>query len=62
MGGVTFAEWQASEELVAESLGARFVTETRSGHNIYAYSPQLVIDAVREVVEAVRSGASRVSQ
>ena len=28
---------------------------TNSGHNIYAYSPQLVIDAIREVVDAVRA-------
>jgi D-alanyl-D-alanine carboxypeptidase len=56
--GVTFADWQASEKLLAASLGARFVGDTNSGHNIYAYSPQLVIDAIREVVDAVRSGMS----
>lgn len=61
-GGVTFAEWQASVKLLAASLNARFVTETNSGHNIYAYSPQLVIDAIREVVDAVRNGAARVAQ
>jgi hypothetical protein len=59
-GGVTFAEWQASETLLAASLDARFITETNSGHNIYAYSPQLVIDAIREVVEAVRAGETRI--
>jgi pimeloyl-ACP methyl ester carboxylesterase len=59
-GRVTFVEWQASEERLAESLGTPLVTETRSGHNIYAYSPALVIDAVHAVVEAVRNGAARV--
>lgn len=62
LGGVTFVEWQASEHRLAAALNARLVTETHSGHNVYAYSPALVIDAVREVVEAVRSGASRVGQ
>lgn len=62
LGGVTFVEWQASEHRLAAALNARLVTETHSGHNVYAYSPTLVIDAVREVVEAVRSGASRVGQ
>jgi len=54
-GGVTFADWQASEKLLATSLNAKLVANTNSGHNIYAYSPQLVIDAIREVVDAVRA-------
>ena len=53
VGGVTFADWEASERLLATSLNAKFVTKTNSGHNIYAYSPQLVIDAIREVVDTV---------
>lgn len=59
-GGVTFLEWQASEEQLAAALAAPLVTETRSGHNIHAYSPALVVEAIREVVDAVRSGAARV--
>jgi hypothetical protein len=59
-GGVTFVEWQASEERLAAALDARLVSETRSGHNIYAYSPALVVDAICEVVDAVRGGATRV--
>ena len=55
VGGVTFADWQASEKLLAISLSAWLVTDTHSGHNIYAYSPQLVIDAIRQVVDAVRA-------
>ena len=59
--GVTFADWQASEKLLATSLNAKFIAKTNSGHNIYAYSPQLVIDAIREVVDAVRAGTSRIT-
>ena len=55
-GGVTFADWQASEKLLATTLKAKFVPSTNSGHNIYAYSPQIVIDAIHEVVDAVRRG------
>ena len=59
--GITFADWEASEDLLATTLNAKHVTKTRSGHAIYAYSPRLVIDAIREVVDAARGGASRVA-
>lgn len=59
-GGVSFADWRASETLLATSLDARLVANTNSGHNIHAYSPQLVIDAIREVVDAVRAGKARI--
>jgi hypothetical protein len=59
VGGVNFADWETSQNLLATSLSAKFVTKTNSGHNIYAYSPQLVIDAIREVVDAVRAGKKR---
>jgi pimeloyl-ACP methyl ester carboxylesterase len=55
--GITFADWRASEKLLAASLDAKFIDKTNSGHNIYAYSPQLVIDSIREVVDHVRSDA-----
>jgi len=54
--GVTFAEWRTSQRLLATSLNARLVATTKSGHNVYAYAPQLVIDAIRDVVESVRAG------
>ena len=60
--GVTFADWEASEDLLATSLNAKHVAKTRSGHAIYAYSPQLVVDAIREVVDAARRGAARVAR
>ena len=54
--GITFADWEASEDLLAASLNAKHVAKTRSGHAIYAYSPQLVIDAIHEVVDAGAAG------
>jgi D-alanyl-D-alanine carboxypeptidase len=59
--GVTFADWKASERLLAASLNAGFITRTNSGHGIHNYSPQLVIDAIREVVDAVRAGEAVVA-
>ena len=57
-GGVSFADWQASETLLSASLDARLVSHTNSGHNIYAYAPQLVVDAIREVVDDVRAAVA----
>jgi pimeloyl-ACP methyl ester carboxylesterase len=46
--------WQAQlasqEDLAALFPGAQHVTNTHSGHNIHNESPQLVIDAIRDVV------------
>ena len=60
VGGVSFAHWRASEPLLAKSLNAKLVANTRSGHNIYAYAPELVINAIREVVDAARAGKARI--
>jgi D-alanyl-D-alanine carboxypeptidase len=54
--GVTFADWRTSQRLLATSLNAKLVAATNSGHNVYAYAPDLAIDAIREVVETVRAG------
>ncbi len=40
---------------LATQLGARHITETHSGHHIHVEQPQLVIDAIREVVDAART-------
>ncbi len=55
---VTFTDWLASGDLLAKSLDAPRITETNSGHNIYQYTPQLVVDAIHQVVDAVRQGTS----
>jgi uncharacterized protein YifN (PemK superfamily) len=47
--------WQdAMADLVSQVPGARLITETRSGCYIHQEQPRLVIDSVREVVEAAR--------
>lgn len=52
------AQKQAQAQLAASVPGARHVTDTDSGHEIHKDQPQLVIDSIRDVVEAVRAGQS----
>jgi pimeloyl-ACP methyl ester carboxylesterase len=52
------AQKQAQEKLAQLVPNAKHITDTNSGHEIQKERPQLVIDAIHEVVEAVR-GASR---
>jgi pimeloyl-ACP methyl ester carboxylesterase len=56
--GPTFQEWLAGQDLLAKSLDAKHITDTNSGHNIEVYQPQLVTDAIREVVDEVRGSSS----
>ena len=37
------------------NLGAKTITTTDSGHNIYLYNPTLVIDSIDEIVDDVRT-------
>jgi hypothetical protein len=46
----------AAADLLATDLDAEHVTKTNSGQEMYLYSPALVIDAVREVVDDARAG------
>ena len=56
-GYVTDAAQKKAQERLAKLVpNAKHVTNTNSGHEIHKEQPQLVIDAIREVVEAVRSG------
>ncbi len=48
------ANVDARSDLVSQVPGARHITDTESGHYIHWEQPQLVIDSVREVVEAAR--------
>ena len=52
----TFADWLDAQALLAAALGAEHITATASGHNVYLYSPAIVVDAVRDVVDEARSG------
>jgi pimeloyl-ACP methyl ester carboxylesterase len=49
---------ELQDDLAKLTPDARHVTATESGHYIQLQQPELVIDAVREVVEAVRNPAS----
>jgi hypothetical protein len=51
------AQKQAQENLAQLVPNAKHVTNTNSGHEIHKEQSQLVIDSIREVVEAVRSGS-----
>jgi pimeloyl-ACP methyl ester carboxylesterase len=50
------AQKQAQERLARLVPDAKHMTNTNSGHEIHKEQPQLVINAIREVVDAVRSG------
>jgi pimeloyl-ACP methyl ester carboxylesterase len=52
---VEFADWLAAQDRLAEELDVEHITKTKSGHDIYLYSPQLVVDAIRDVVDDVRA-------
>jgi hypothetical protein len=52
------AQKQAQDRLAKLVPNARHITNTTSGHEIHKEQPQLVIDAIREVVEAVRNPSS----
>ena len=56
---VTFDQWLASLDRLATDLDAPHITETDSGHDIYLYSPALVVDAIRGIVGDVRAGTDR---
>lgn len=51
---VSFDDWEAQGDRLAAALDAVHITKTNSGHAIYLYSPQLVIDAIHSVVDDVR--------
>src|SRR3712207_1728649 len=48
----------ARVNLVSQVPGARHITNTDSGHYIHQEHPQLVIDSIREVVDAVVVGGT----
>jgi pimeloyl-ACP methyl ester carboxylesterase len=52
---VEFTDWLAAQDRLAKQLDVEHITKTKSGHDIYLYSPQLVTDAIRDVVDDVRA-------
>jgi pimeloyl-ACP methyl ester carboxylesterase len=53
------AQKKAQQRLEKLVPNAKHVTNTNSGHEIHKEQPQLVIDAIREVVDAARSKSSQ---
>ena len=51
------AQKQAQAWLVTLVQNAQHITDTNSGHEIHKEQPQLVVDAIRQVVDALRSGS-----
>lgn len=60
-GAETWQAWRTAQDRLAEDLNAKHVSDTKSGHAIQMEQPALVITAIREVLEKVRS-ASRSSK
>jgi pimeloyl-ACP methyl ester carboxylesterase len=52
--GSTWPAWLAAQDRLAELLHAKHVTNTDSSHGIAVEQPRVVVDAIREVVEASR--------
>src|SRR5215218_5325876 len=48
----------ARSDLVSQVPGAKHITNTHSGHYIHQEHPKLVIDSIREVVDAARVGST----
>lgn len=53
-GEGTWPAWLLAHERLADDLGAKHVTDTKSGHFIHGERPGLVSDAIREIVFAAR--------
>jgi hypothetical protein len=51
------AQREAQEKLARLVPNAKHIANTNSGHEIHKEQPQLVINSIREVVDAVRSGS-----
>ncbi len=54
---VTFADWLAGQQRLAAALSVEQIAETHSGHDIYLYTPALVVDAIMEIVDDVHESA-----
>jgi hypothetical protein len=62
-GYVTDAAQKKAQERLAKLVpNAKHITNANSGHDIHKEQPQLVIEAIREVVEAVRGGRRQLTR
>ena len=55
------AQKEAQAKLAEIVPGATHITDTDSGHEIHKDQPQLVIDSIRAVVDAVRAGKTKLA-
>lgn len=53
--GSTWPAWLQAQKLLASQLAAVHISNTKSGHGIAIEQPQLVVEAIRKVVEAIRT-------
>ena len=56
------AQKEAQEKLAHLVPNAKHISSTNSGHEIQKEQPQLVVDAIRQVVDAVRGGSRRLAR
>jgi pimeloyl-ACP methyl ester carboxylesterase len=61
-GPETWTAWRTAQDRLTKLLNAKHVADTNSGHAIQMEQPKLVIDAIRDVVEAVRSGKRQLAR
>ena len=52
---IVFQAHLSSQEHLTRLLNAKQITDTHAGHYIQTEQPQLVIDAIKEVVDKVRT-------
>lgn len=57
-GPVIFKAHVAGQKTLAERLNARLILDTHASHYVHTEQPQLVIDSIREVVDAARNPTS----
>lgn len=55
-GGSTWSAWLDAQNRLAAQLDATHISKTDSGHAIALEQPQLVVEAIRRVVDASRTG------
>ena len=61
-GAETWPAWRTAHDRLTKILNAKHVSNTNSSHVIQMEQPQRVVDAIRQVVEAVRSGSHQVAR
>src|SRR5512133_2599375 len=58
---IEHAHHAAQGQVAQLAPGAKWITDTRSGHNMMFEQPQLVSDAIVQVMQAVRDGRTSIS-